>query len=139
MFDYRLEHIMSYSATLAEPEVIGPVPEGIRVIFYVTGGTITGPKVFGRLRAVGADWLQLRCDGVAILDVRATAETDDGALLYITCGGTIDLGENGYEDFLKGALPPDGTPIRTSPRVHTAHPKYPGSIASSASELVRHL
>ena len=124
MFDYRLEHIMSYNATLAEPEVIGPVPEGIRVNFYVTGGIINGPKVFGKLRAVGADWLHLRRDGVANLDVRATAETNDGALLYITYGGTIDLGEHGYEDFLRGVLPPDGTPIRTSPRVYTSHPNY---------------
>ena len=124
MFDYRLEHIMSYNATLAEPEIIGPVPEGIRVNFHVTGGIINGPKVFGKLRAVGADWLQLRRDGVANLDVRVTAETNDGALLYITYGGTIDLGENGYEDFLKGVLPPDGTPIRTSPRIYTSHPNY---------------
>lgn len=124
MFEYRLEHIMSYNATLAAPEVIGPVPEGIRVNFYVTGGIINGPKVFGKLRSVGGDWLQLRRDGIANLDVRATAETNDGALLYITYGGTIDLGENGYEDFVKGVLPPDGTLIRTSPRVYTSHPDY---------------
>lgn len=63
--------------------------------------------VCGKLRAVGADWLQLRRDGVANLDVRAMAETNDGALLYITYDGTIDLGENGYEDLLKGVMPPD--------------------------------
>jgi hypothetical protein len=31
MIEYRLEHIMSYTAKLSEPKVIGPVPEGIRV------------------------------------------------------------------------------------------------------------
>ena len=56
MFEYQMEHIMSYNATLAPPEVIGPLAEGIRVNFYVTGGTVTGPRVFGKLRPVGADW-----------------------------------------------------------------------------------
>jgi len=49
MIEYRLEHIMSYTATLTEPEVIGPLPEGLRVNFYVTGGEVVGPKVSGGL------------------------------------------------------------------------------------------
>jgi hypothetical protein len=44
MFVYKMDHIMSYNATLTAPEVIGEVPEGIRVNFYVTGGNITGQK-----------------------------------------------------------------------------------------------
>ena len=124
MIDYRLEHIVSYTASLAAPEVIGPVPEGLRINFYVTGGKMTGPKVFGHLRPVGADWLTLRTDGTAGLDVRATMETDDGALIYVTYTGTIDLGETGYEDFIKGTMPPSGTAIRIAPRFQTAHPKY---------------
>ena len=57
MFDYSLEHIFSYTATLSPPEVIGPLPEGVRVNFYVTGGEVKGPKVYGKFRPVGADWL----------------------------------------------------------------------------------
>ncbi len=37
IFDYALEHLFSYTAELEPPEMIGPVPEGIRVNFYVTG------------------------------------------------------------------------------------------------------
>jgi hypothetical protein len=124
MFAYKMDHIMSYNATLSAPEIIGEVPEGIRVNFYVTGGEITGPKVFGKLRPVGADWLTLRRDGVAVLDVKATAETNDGALLYITYAGIIDLGPNGYQEFLNGAIPPSGTSIRICPTVTTSHPSY---------------
>src|SRR5689334_21259994 len=90
MIAYQMEHIMSYTATLAAPEIIGEVPEGIRLNFYVTGGEVTGPKVFGKFRPVGADWLTIRRDGVAVLDVKATVETNDGALLYITFPGVID-------------------------------------------------
>ncbi len=53
MFDYELEHILSYSVTLAPPEVIGPVPEGIRANFYATAGEVKGPKVYGKFRLVG--------------------------------------------------------------------------------------
>ena len=81
MFEYRLEHIMSYTVKIAEPEVIGPVPEGLRVNGYILGGEVTGPRVSGKLRPVGGDWLTIRKHGVAILDVRATIETHDGALI----------------------------------------------------------
>jgi hypothetical protein len=51
-------------------------------------------------------------------------ETNSGALIYLACVGTIDLGENGYEEFLQGKPPASGTPIRSSPRFHTSHPDY---------------
>lgn len=124
MIEPRLEHVMSYTARLRDPEVIGPLPEGLRVNFYVTGGTVTGPRVSGKLRPVGADWLTLRRDGIAALDVRVTMETNDGALIYVTYPGIIDLGENGYEQFLQGASPASGIAIRISPRFQTSHPNY---------------
>ena len=49
MFEYRLEHIMSYTVKISEPEVIGPVPEGLRVNGYITGGEVTGPITRARL------------------------------------------------------------------------------------------
>lgn len=121
--DYGLEHICSYTATLAQPEVIGPVPEGIRANFLVTGGELIGPKVRGILRATGGDWVTIRRDGVAILDVKATIETHDGALILVTYSGMIDLGEDGYDRFLRGELPPV-THIRTTPRFFAGHPSY---------------
>jgi hypothetical protein len=125
MLEYELEHICSYTATLAlPPEVIGPVPSDVRVNVYVTGGEIWGPRLKGRILPVGADWLTLRADGVGILDVRATLEAEGGALIYLTLNGIIDFGPSGYEKFLQGELPPDGTPIRATPRFFTSHPDY---------------
>jgi hypothetical protein len=123
MIDYTLEHILSYRGALAgAPEMIGPVPEGIRVNFYNTGGEVAG-KVNGKVRPFGGDWMMVRRDGVAILDVRATFETHDGALILVTYPGVIDLGEDGYDKFLRGDLPPVAK-IRTSPRFLTSHPQY---------------
>lgn len=124
MNDYKLEHVLSYSGTLAAPpETIGPLPEGIRVNFYSTGGEITGPGISGVLRPVGGDWMLVRTDGVGLLDVRTTFELHDGALILVTYTGLVDLGVDGYEMFLRGELP-SKVQLRTTPRFQTSHPAY---------------
>jgi hypothetical protein len=123
VFAYDLEHVMSYSVQLHPPEVIGPVPEGLRVNFYIASGEVAGPKVYGKLHPVGGDWLTIRTDGVGILDVRGTIETREEALIYVTYTGVAELGADGYERFLRGDLPPT-VPLRVVPRVQTAHPDF---------------
>ena len=118
-----LEYLCSYWAKLTSPEVIGPLAEGIRVNLYVTDGEISGPRMRGRLRTVGGDWLLLRTDSVGLLDVRCTMELNDGALVYTTYGGVVDLGPDGYSQFLKGILPPRAE-LRIVPRYYTSHPDY---------------
>ena len=90
MFDYSLEHLFSYVVSVEKPQMIGPLPEGIRAIFYVTKGEITGPKLRGRFLPGGGDWLTVRTDGVGILDVRATLESDDEE--YIATPGWLGDG-----------------------------------------------
>jgi Protein of unknown function (DUF3237) len=121
MFEYRLEHIMSFTVKIAEPEVIGPVPEGLRINGYISGGEVTGPRVS---RAVGGDWLTVRKDGVAIIDVRATIEAHDGPLIGLSYWGVLDMGSDGYEQFLQGRPPANGTAIRVSARLSASHPDY---------------
>ena len=124
MFDYQLEHILSYNITVAFPEVIGPAPDGLRLNFYITGGEVTGPKVFGRVLPVGADWVRVRPDGIGVIDVRATFETQDGALIYVTVDGSTDFGEDGYRQTLANRPPPGATRFRTFLRFYTADPQY---------------
>ncbi len=122
-FPVRLDYLCSYNARLSAPEVIGPVPGGIRVNFYILGGDIEGPKLRGRLRGVGGDWLTIRDDGVGILDVRTTMESHDGAVIEAEYTGVGDLGPQGQELFLNGDLP-KVLPLRCIPRVRTSHPDY---------------
>lgn len=123
MFAYSLDHLFSYVVWVEQPQIIGPVPEGIRAIFYVTKGEISGPKLRGRVLPGGGDWLTIRTDGVAILDVRATLESHDGALIYIAYTGVGDFGEGGYEKFLRRELP-NKVQLRVAPRFHTSHQSY---------------
>lgn len=127
MYSYPLnfEHVTSYRATLSEPEVIGEVAEGLRLNVYVTGGEVLGPRIKGKIRPVGADWLTIRTDGIGVLDVRATVETHDGALIYTYYSGIADLGPDGYRNFVAGAPPPaDGIALRIRPTYQTSHPDY---------------
>jgi hypothetical protein len=124
MQTYQTDLVLSFSGTLKpSPEVIGQVPEGIRVNFYPASGAVSGPRLRGLVRDVGGDWLTLRRDGVAQLDVRTTIETEDGALLLLTYHGVADFGHDGYQRFLKRDLP-GVVRIRITPRFTTAHPDY---------------
>jgi hypothetical protein len=121
---YTLEHICSYAGTLGNsPEVIGPLSEGVRVNFYATRGEVSGPQICGRLIPVAGDWVTVRKDGMAYLDVRTTFETHDAALILVTYQGLIDFEEYGYDGFLRGEVPPL-VKLRISPRFVTSHPAY---------------
>lgn len=124
MFDYKLEHLCSYTATLSQPfEVIGETSAGLRINAYVSGGDVTGPRLKGRLLPVGGDWLTVCRDGVGMLDVRATIQTHDEALIYLEYKGVLEFGADGYARMLAGD-PPARATIQAAPRLLSAHPDY---------------
>ena len=123
MYKYETEHLFSYTATVAAPEVIGPGPDGIPLNFSVTGGAVTGPRVRGKINAMGGDYATLRTDGVLILNVIASITTEDGALIDVRYNGVIDMGVDGYANFLAGKLTTSAK-IRSAARFLTAHPNY---------------
>jgi hypothetical protein len=77
----------------------------------------------GRIRPVGGDWVSLRPDGVAILDIRGIFELEDGALVYANYSGIADLGPDGLERVSAGR-PPARIQARLAARYHTGHPAY---------------
>jgi Protein of unknown function (DUF3237) len=91
----EVEFLFHMHATLADPVVIPNGPSGTRVIVGITGGTVRGPKVNGTVAHLGADWLTLRADGTAQLDVRALVTTDDGASIHMHYLGVMSPGESG--------------------------------------------
>lgn len=87
----RLEPLMTYHADLLSPVAVGAGPYGNRLIVEVTGGAFEGPRLRGRLLTGGGDWLLVDADGVGHLDVRASFETHDGALIYVQYYGRLEL------------------------------------------------
>ncbi len=122
---FELDYLGSLRLKLREPELIGETPDGLLVNWYwfPTEGSFVGPKLNATVRALGGDWMTIRHDGIGLMDVRATIETSDGALIYVAYPGIFDLGENGYDAFRSRNWPASG-PTRTTPRFHTADPRY---------------
>ena len=84
-----VEFLFTMHATLAAPVVVADAPNGTRVVVGVTGGTVVGPRVNGTLHATGGDWVTLRKDGTAQLDVRIAISTDDGYVVCMTYQGIL--------------------------------------------------
>lgn len=72
---------------LAPPLAIGDSGAGTRDVIPITGGTIEGPRLRGRVLPGGADWAITRADGVAEIWARYTIETHDGMLIMVTNSG----------------------------------------------------
>jgi hypothetical protein len=122
---YRLDYLFTYTAKMHGHHSFGPVPGGFRFNGYIREGTIDGPRLKGRFASHGGgDWFTLRTDGVGFLDVRATIETDDGALISMTEQGMDDFGPEGYARFLNNQSPPDPVTAWAQPRFATADPRY---------------
>jgi hypothetical protein len=122
--DYRPRvHLLLDSPGATPARGHRPDPRWDQGQFLRRGGEVGGPKLKGKLAPVGGDWLLIRRDGIAILDVRATIESHDGALIYLPFTGVCDLRPGGYDDFLNGTLA-EKAAIRAVPRFQTSHPNY---------------
>ncbi|HUB76754.1 MAG TPA: DUF3237 domain-containing protein [Solirubrobacteraceae bacterium] len=119
-----LEPLFGYLlGELAEVQLLGELPEGARANFVNGGGVeVRGARVNGRMLSYGGDWLTVRRDGIAVLDVRNVIETVEGARILYRYEGIADLGPDGFERFLAGESPV--APLRGAPRMSTGHPDF---------------
>jgi hypothetical protein len=101
--------LMLLRLTTSAIEDVGTTPRGKLSIFPITGGSFEGERLRGKVLAGGADWVVCTADGVFELDLRATLETDDGALIHLSFTGVREDAHH-Y--------------LRTLPRFETAAPHY---------------
>jgi hypothetical protein len=121
----RLELLYEMHADLKAPIPVGPGPYGVRTIFDVTGGSLAGPRLRGRILPSGADWLLMRPDGYGLLDVRAALETDDGAFVYAQYHGILELSPAVQARIAAGGSTDFGELyFVTQPRFETGDPRY---------------
>ncbi|MEO1061166.1 MAG: DUF3237 domain-containing protein [Actinomycetota bacterium] len=90
----ELVHEMTLTVGLdPKQQMVGAGPGGTRIVASATGGQLVGERVNGTVAGAGADWVLVGADGFGRLDVRLQVETDDGAVLYISYGGLLQLTE----------------------------------------------
>jgi hypothetical protein len=109
----ELVPLCSVDVTLADPVLVGEGPSGMRVIVEVADMTVSGERIRGKMKGTAAaDWLTL-VGGIGTLDVRATMETDDGALIYCQYRGRADF---------RGG--PGTAPLYVAPLFETSDERY---------------
>jgi hypothetical protein len=124
----ELVHEFSYHADLEAPTFCGqePGPFGQRMIFGCQGGTFEGDRLKGSIAPGTVDWFLLGNDGYGRLDVRATFHTHDGAALYLSYLGILEV-TPGVMDILGGGQTPTDYGdqyFRTQPRFETGDERY---------------
>jgi hypothetical protein len=82
-----VKYLYKASVELEMPLQLGNTPRGYRRIVYIKGGTFVGPDMRGTVLPGGGDWLVVRPDGVAEVEIRAVGRTDDGELIYVDYRG----------------------------------------------------
>jgi hypothetical protein len=117
-----------FTITIDVPKVVdlGATPNGQRRIATVGGGAFKGERLSGTIQpSPGGDWLLLRPDGVLVLDVRLTLQTDDGALVYMTYRGVRHGPADVIARLNRGeAVDPSSYYFRTTPVFETASARY---------------
>jgi hypothetical protein len=66
---------------------LGPAPQGERRCVPLTGGTVRGPELNGRIVEGGVDWQWLRADGMLDIAAHYLVRTDDDALVEVRSEG----------------------------------------------------
>lgn len=79
----RLEFLATVAVDVAEPVEVGRTHRGLRRVIPIAGGTVTGPRLKGRILPGGADFQLIQTDTASDLDARYVIETDDGDRLYV--------------------------------------------------------
>jgi hypothetical protein len=98
---------------LGAPNMMPKGPKGTRMVVDIVTAVWEGERLNAKqAKGPSGDWALVGNDGTLFVDVRATLETHDGALILVTY--------NGRADYSKGS--PDA--IYGAPTFETSDPRY---------------
>jgi|HubBroStandDraft_1064217.scaffolds.fasta_scaffold50363_2 hypothetical protein len=100
--------LCTIDVTLADPVVVGEGASGLRLIYEVVEAIAEGERLRGKMLGPSADWVSVT-GAVASVDVRATLETHDGAIVFAQYRGRTDI---------------SGGPIYVAPLFETGDSRY---------------
>ncbi|NBS09190.1 MAG: DUF3237 domain-containing protein [Betaproteobacteria bacterium] len=114
-----LEHVCDLAVTIGAAVEVGMTPAGLRRMIPITGGTVTGPQLNGRLLPGGADFQLILSNGTqANLDARYVIELDDGARVFVqNTALRVASVENSLRIMRGQAVDPQAVYFRCQPRL----------------------
>ena len=96
----QIEYLMTLNFATDAPQI---VDANLRVV-NVPSGWVEGPRLKGKIVSPSGDWLKVMPSGVIRLDFRATIQTDDGEIIFISSSGVLQCPKDSADRLAKGEL-----------------------------------
>ncbi|GAA4379768.1 DUF3237 domain-containing protein [Paeniglutamicibacter cryotolerans] len=126
----RLVFLASLSIEVATPIEVGPTLEGTRRVIPIQGGTVSGPRLNGRILPGGADFQLLTSDTLTELEAKYVIETTSGERIYVANFGLRTGTPEDIAALVRGEeVPPERIYFRCTPRLLSAGEEW-GWLAS---------
>jgi hypothetical protein len=121
----QTRYVFTITAEIGGVTTAGELGHGVRRIIPITGGTVKGDNINGKVCPFGADFQIIRPNELIELEARYAFETDDGATVYVENKG-LRFGPVDLLQKLKRGEPVDPKLIyfRTVPKFETGLEKY---------------
>ena len=121
----KLTPLATMTAYVDSVTTTGRMPVGVRQLYVVRDGTVTGERINGTVLAGGGDNLLVDPAGIGHVDARVTWKTDDGAIIYMQYFGRVMMNDAVSAAFKSG----EGTQFGdchfvTQPRFECGDPRY---------------
>ena len=119
------EPIFTIDAELEAIVDLGRTPYGGRRFVGIRGGSVSGPRLTGRILPGGADWQIIRGDGAADISARYIIEADNGARIRVESDGLRHGPPDVLEKLTRGdKVDPALYYFRTAMRFETADREF---------------
>ena len=123
--ELKTRYVFTLTVHIGDVTTAGETGHGVRRIIPITGGTVKGEGINGKICAFGADFQVIRPNELIELEAKYAFETDDGATVYVENRG-IRFGRVELLQKLKRGEPVDPKLIyfRTVPKFETGAANY---------------
>ena len=121
-----LEHLWDVAVTIDAPVEVGQTAMGMRRMIPITGGTVTGPQMQGRIVPGGADFQLIVGDGTqAHLDARYVLELQDGSRVFVQNTALRVASAEDSAKIRRGEpVDPARVYFRCQPKFEATHPQW---------------
>jgi hypothetical protein len=121
----QLQFVFELMVKIGPTVELGSTSFGARRMVPITGGTVTGSLVSGRVLPGGADWQFIHDDGLTLVHARYVIQTDDDVCIEVRNRGIRHGSSDLMERIAAGkVVAPDEYYFRTTPCFYPPRGRY---------------